>query len=886
MTKAWHALTIDQTLNVLEASQDGLSSGEAAKRIREIGPNVIPESPPKTLLSVYFSQFRSAFIYLLLIAAVVSLSLGEVGDALFIAAALQINAIIGTAQEWQAQEKALALRKLVQSTVAVRRDGVWATLDGRELVPGDIVEVEAGSRVPAAMRLLSTEALEADESLLTGESVPVLKDVATLQRKQVALADQTSMLHAGTTVTRGRATGVVVATGARTEVGKVAESLKYTEEIAPPLIGRMEKFTHIVASVMVGVIAVIALIELLRGAEPSAILLMSVALAVAAIPEGLPVALTVALAISVSRMARRNVVVRRMAAVEGLGACTMIAADKTGTLTVNELSVERVWLPEFGDLSVSSLVGETKGGGPEKAGDAFRRLVLAGLLCNEARLEEQTDGTSQLFGDTVDGAFLRLGERARFDRAVVDQDNPRTGRIQYEPVLSFAASFHEAEQGLYACVKGAAEVVLPFCKERGGQEIDNQIEALARKGYRVLALAEGLVAGMERDSLRELDFLGLVALIDPLRPNAAVAVGRCRDAGVAVRMITGDHPMTALEIGRQLDMAEGDDDVVTGSRLADLEHDRSAFDAIVAHTRIFARIAPLQKLAIVQSMQRAGHTVAVTGDGVNDASALAAADIGAAMGRSGTDVARSAADLILADDELSSLADGIEEGRIAYDNIRKVIYLLISTGAAELVLFLMSIAVGLPLPLSPVQLLWLNLVTQGIQGVALAFEKGEPGVLNRRPRPPKEGIFNRQMIEQTVLSGLFVGGAAFFLFRSYLGAGLSPFEASNQLLLVLILFENVHVFNCRSEVRSAFAIPIRNNPFLVGGVVTLQLAHLAAMHIPGLSHVLDIRPLSFETWIGSALPALSIVLVMELYKLYLHLGHRRSSRPPVAFHSV
>lgn len=871
-TKAWHALTIDQTLNVLEASQDGLSSDEAAKRIREIGPNVIPESRPRTLLNVYFNQFKNAFIYLLLIAAVISLSLGEVGDALFIAAALQINAVIGTVQEWQAQEKALALRNLVKSTVAVRRDSGWEMIDGRGLVPGDIVEVEAGVRIPAALRLLTAEALEADEALLTGESVPVRKDAASLLAEHMSLADQDNMLHAGTTVLRGRAIGVVAATGPRTEVGKVAESLKYTEEIAPPLIGRMEKFTHIVAGLMVGIISLIAFAEFLRGAEPSAILMTSVALAVAVIPEGLPVALTVALAISVSRMARRNVVVRRMAAVEGLGACTMIAADKTGTLTANELSVERVWLPEFGDLSVSSLVGETKGGGPEKAAEAFRRLVLAGLLCNEARLEEQPDGTSQLFGDTVDGAFLRLGERAGFDRAAIDQDSPRTGRIQYEPTLSFAASFHEAEQGFHARVKGAAEVVVPFCADQGRQEIDNQVKSLARKGHRVLALAKGPVAGMEREDLKDLEFLGLVALIDPLRPNAAGAVGRCRDAGVAVRMITGDHPMTALEIGRQLDMAEGDEDVVTGSRLADLAHDQSAFDAIVARTRIFARIAPLQKLAIVQSMQRTGHTVAVTGDGVNDASALAAADIGAAMGRSGTDVARSAADLILTDDDLSSLADGIEEGRIAYDNIRKVIYLLISTGAAELVLFLMSIAVGLPLPLSPVQLLWLNLVTQGIQDVALAFEKGEPDVLNRRPRPPKEGIFDRQMIEQTVLSGLFVGGAAFFLFQSYLGAGLSHFEASNQLLLVLILFENAHVFNCRSEVRSAFAIPIRNNPFLVGGVVTVQLIHLAAMHIPGLNHVLDIRPLSFETWIWSALPALSIILVMELYKLYLRLS--------------
>lgn len=873
-TTAWHSLTIGQTMDVLKASQDGLSSSEAEERLRQVGPNVIPESPPKTLLTVFLSQFRNAFIYLLIVAAGVSLFLGEIGDALFIAAALQINAVIGTVQEWQAQEKAQALKNLVKSIVAVHRDGIWEMIDGRELVPGDIVEVEAGSKVPAAIRLLSTEALEVDESLLTGESVPVLKAVTTFPGGYMALADRANMLHAGTTVLRGRATGIVAATGLRTEVGKVAEALKYTEEVAPPLIGRLETFTHVVASIMVAVIGFIAFIEFLRGTEPSIILLTSVALAVAAIPEGLPVALTVALSISVSRMARRNVVVRKMAAVEGLGACTMIAADKTGTLTVNKLSVERVWFPGADDQSVSSFVKEAGSPKAESIDGAFRRVVLAGLLCNEARLEEQPDGASQLFGDTVDGAFLKLGERAGVDQAEVNMNNPRMGRIQYEPKLSFAASFHQTDEGLQAFVKGAAEVVLTFCQEETGQDVLDQVEVLASKGYRVLALAGGVVQGAGREDLEGLEFLGLVALIDPLRPVAVEAVHRCLAAGVAVRMITGDHPMTALEIGRQLDMAADEEDVLTGRQLAALEDDQPAFDNAVARTRIFARIAPLQKLAIVESMQRGGNIVAVTGDGVNDAPALAVADIGAAMGRSGTDIARSAADLILTDDELSSLADGVEEGRIAYDNIRKVIYLLISTGAAELVLFLASIALGLPLPLSPVQLLWLNLVTQGIQDVALAFEKGEPGVMNRLPRPPKDGIFNRQMIEQVLLSGFFVGGVAFVLFQFSLGAGLSPFEASNQLLLTLILFENAHVFNCRSETRSAFVIPFRNNVFLVGGVVAVQLMHLAAMQIPALNQVLDIRPVSFDIWIMSALSALSIIMVMEIYKLYLRFGRR------------
>ena len=862
----WFALTLTEVLSRLESSRDGLSADEAARRLAQFGPNVIPEQPPKKLWVVYRDQFKNAFIYLLLIAAVVSLFLGEYGDALFIAAALQINAVIGTVQEWQAQSKALGLKHLVKSTLPVMRDGGWQTIDGRDLVPGDVVEVESGIQVPAAMRLLEDESLEVDESLLTGESLPVVKSADGVLESHAALADQLNMLQAGSTVMRGRGLAVVTDTGPRTEVGKVAEALKYRDMVTPPLIRRMETFTHIVAALMTIVIALIAGIEFLRGTELVLILMTSVALAVAAIPEGLPVALTVALSISVSRMAKRDVVVRKMAAVEGLGACTLIASDKTGTLTINELSVQQISLPDHTVFAVDAFTGGHIDVVKDDQRQQFDALVTCGLLCNEARLEQSDRGEHKLFGDTVDGALLKLGVEAGLDRSTIDAENPRNTRIPYEPALAFAASFHSRGDKVHAYVKGAAEVVLGFCTDIDHAAVISQVDGLAGQGYRVIALAAGAVQGMDREHLAGLNFLGLVALIDPLRPTAIQTIQRCRNAGMAVRMVTGDHPLTALEIGRQLDMADSEDDVVTGSQLASLQTDETAFDTRVAACRIFARVSPLQKLEIVKSLQRNGHIVAVTGDGVNDVAALSVADIGAAMGRSGTDIARSAADLILVKDELAALADGVEEGRIAYDNIRKVIYLLISTGAAELVLFFASIMVGLPLPLSPVQLLWLNLVTQGIQHVALAFEKGEPDVLSRKPRPTDEGIFNRQMIEQTVLSGLTVGLIGFLLFQSYLEAGLSLSAASNQLLLVLILFENAHVFNCRSETRSVFSIPLKNNHFLVGGVVLVQLIHITAMNIPGLSTVLDIAPLDFKTWLWSAMPAVAVVLVMELYK--------------------
>jgi magnesium-transporting ATPase (P-type) len=510
---SWHSLAGAEALQALGSGIDGLSAVEARERLQRFGPNVIPEPSPKKLIMVYLDQFKNAFIYLLLIAAVVSILVSEYGDAVFIAVALQINALIGTIQEWQAQKRVLGLRNLVKSRIAVLRDSNWEEIDGHQLVPGDIVEIEAGTRVPALLRLLSSEALEADESLLSGESMPVVKDADAIFDAHTSLADRNNLLHAGSTILRGHATAVVSETGSRTEVGRVAESLKSAAKVAPPLIVRMKKFTHIVAGLMVIVIAAIAGGEFYRGTEPIVILMTSVALAVAAIPEGLPVALTVALSISVSRMAKRDVVVRKMAAVEGLGACTMIAADKTGTLTINELSAQRVCLPGEQDRAIETLCPQDN---PGDINAPFNRLVTCGLLCNEARLMEQADGSSKLFGDTVDGAFLKLALRAGIDREQADATNPRQGRIPYEPALAFAASFHSGQDGmLHAWVKGAAEVVLPFCATDDKEAILREVDKLAGEGYRVIALAEGAVSDCGRQHLQGLTFLGLVA------PNSA-----------------------------------------------------------------------------------------------------------------------------------------------------------------------------------------------------------------------------------------------------------------------------------------------------------------------------------------------------------------------------
>jgi len=877
----WHAVPADEALRLLRTGEQGLDAAEVLARRAIFGENALPKRPRPGALIVYLRQFKSPLIYLLLAAAVVSLAIGEFTDAAFIFIVLQVNAIIGAVQESRAAASAEALDTLVRHRAVVRRDGARTEIDGVDLVPGDIVEIAAGAAVPADIRLLRQRELKIDESLLTGESTPVTKSHDAIPPPDAVLGDRTTLLHAGSTVLTGRALGVTVRTGLHTEIGRIAEAMAAAEAPPPPLVGRLERFSRRIGYAMVAVILLLGTVQLLRGMALTEVFFVAVALAVAAIPEGLPVAITVALAIATRRMARRNVIVRQLPAVEGLGACTIVASDKTGTLTVNQLTARRLYLPTAGDLDVGgegyAPQGEILSDGRPAAVcaiDAARRLALSGALCNEATYEVDEDGVRHL-GDTVDVAFLALAAKLGLDRAGILASQPQIEIVPYEPLRRFAASFNRDGDASIANVKGAAETIIPMCAGIDAAAMLDRASRMAADGYRVLAVARGEVsataaAAADTASLSSLEFLGFVGLIDPLRPEAAPAVEACRAAGVAVCMVTGDHPATALAIARDLGIATGESGVVTGSRLAALGEDRAAIDAIVAEARVFARAEPIQKLVLVQALQRLGHFVAVTGDGVNDVPALGAANIGVAMGRDGTDVARGAADLILTDDNFASIVSGIEEGRVAYDNVRKLIYLLVTTGVGELVLFLLAIAVGLPLPIFAVQLLWLNLVTNGIQDIALAFEKGEPGVLKRRPRPPRQPIFDRRMIEQVALMGGWMGIAAFGSFWYLLEQGIPEAEARNLVLLLMVLFENVHAFNARSERRSVFRIPFAANPFLVLAVIAAQGLHIAAMYTPGLSDVLGVAPISFPAWLSVAGVALSLMAVAEVYKVRRH----------------
>jgi magnesium-transporting ATPase (P-type) len=859
--------------------------------VARYGPNRLPEAPSPSWWLIALRQFKSPLIYILAGAAVVSVLVGHAEDAFFIGIVLALNGTIGTWQEWRAEQNSRALQKMLHIRTTVIRDGEVVEVDAEALVPGDLVRLESGNRIPADLRLEDAQGLEVDESLLTGESLPVLKDSAWLGAADTPAADRLNMAYAGSAVYRGRSRGIVVATGKATVIGQLAIDIGRGGGGRPPLLERMDRFGHLIAWTTLGASMVIGITGVvLRGFSPAEMFLFAVALAVSAIPEGLPVALTVALAIATTRMAKRGVIVRRLAAVEGLGSCTMIASDKTGTLTVNALTVRELFLPGGDRLTVTGEGFEPEGevlrDGTRVPHDeaAVQRLVRAGVLCNEGDLHRTGEGWTWL-GDPTDIALLTLGEKFGLPRSLALDGAPEHARLPFEPEQQFAAAVHHVDGSMQLLLKGAPERVVQMC----GLETDEQAaellrgaEEMATRGFRVLGLAEGLLAEgapipAEPSGLR---FLGFVGMIDPLRAGAREAVASCQSAGVTVVMITGDHPVTALAIARELGFADSMAEVVTGRQLKTLTPE--GIQELMQTARVFARTSPRQKLELVEAAQAAGHFVAVTGDGVNDAPALRAANIGVAMGKAGTDVAREAAELVITDDNFATIVSGVEEGRIAFANVRKVIYMVVSTGAAEVLLLAFAVLSGWPstdaglaiLPLLPVQILWLNLVTNGIQDVALAFEPGEGGELASPPRPPAESIFNRLMIERVLVAALVMAGVSFVAFWWMIEvAAMSEASARNALLLLMVLFQNVHIGNCRSETRSAFVLSPLRSPFLLAGVAAAFLVHFAAMHLPWTQRVLQLEPVTGMMWVALPVLALSIIVVMELHKLHWRRRH-------------
>jgi magnesium-transporting ATPase (P-type) len=884
----WHELPEEEIFRVLKTSEKGLSDEEVNKRIKIYGENKLPPGKIVTLMQIIMHQFLNPLIFILVAAAVASVAIGESNDAIFIFLVIFINSALGTYQEYNAEKSANSLQKLVKIKARVKRNGKEKEVQSEELVPGDILLLESGMKVPADMRLLEVNSLEIDESFLTGESIAAKKQIEVLQENLV-VADRTNIAFAGATVMKGRGMGVVVGTGINTQVGKISQDVTESTSAKPPLVLRMDKFIKQISIFIIALSVILAVVLRMQGMDITAIFFFVVALAVSAIPEGLPVALTVALSIATKRMAKRNVIVRKLTSVESLGSCTIIASDKTGTLTVNEQTAKIILLPNGTSFTVN---GEGYNGEGSVSDTEGKKIVFSdyeelstitriAVSANEGSLINE-NGKWTHYGDAMDVALLGMAYKLEVNPEKWRHDEKAIGKIPYESERKFSASFCEKNSSVYIEVKGAVETILDFCPFMSiNGEIKNidknktlaDAEKLAKGGYRVLAFAKGEYTTFqkkevyENEEIPELTFYGIVGFIDPLRPEAKSSVEQCYEAGIKVIMITGDHPETAGTISRELGIANEKTSVVTGQMLVKAgKYDTPEFEKLVTSTSVFARVSPTQKLEIVDVLIRKGEFVAVTGDGVNDAPALKRANIGVAMG-SGTDVAKEVGAMNVLDDNFSSIVAGVEEGRFAYDNVRKVIYLLISTGTAEIILFLASIIAGLPLPLLAVQLLWLNLVTNGIQDVALAFEGGEPDAMKRPPRKPSEKIFNPLMINQTLVSGTTMGFIVFGLWY-YLNTytQMDEIHARDIILLLMVFMQNFHAFNARSERVSAFKIPLKRNIILVFGILAAQGIHILSMHIPFMQNILRIEPIAFNEWLYILVLAVPILLAMEVFK--------------------
>ena len=859
---------------------DGLTSDRAADLLAEYGPNRLPEPPLPGPFLIFLRQFLNPFIYVLLIAAIASLGLQQLANAIFIMAVLLLNAVIGTVQEHSAQRSAAALRKMVRGESRVIRDGVPQRIDVEDIVPGDLVLLASGDKVPADIQLATTYSLAVDESLLTGESLAVNKNAYVEMQRDAPLAERLNECFAGTIVTHGRGRGIVTATALKTQLGRIAHQVAGESAAEPPLIIRIRKFTYQVAgAIFVGILLLVAMMLVRGGYGAEGMAMMAIGLAVSTIPEGLPAALTVALAIGMRRMAQHNVIIRKLVAVEALGSCTFICSDKTGTLTVNELTIRRAILPDGSEYQIT---GEGVAPGGEIIGDrleALWSLCLTGLLANESYLDYSGQEWSSE-GDIVDVAFLVLAKKLGLSLSEHRRTQTQLDLVPYESERAYCCSLNLDGEQPILYVKGSPEKLLEMCGEMEGPEgpepidqerIRAQFESLASQGYRVLALAHRHARkGAAIDQLEAMIFLGMVAMIDPVRAEAKDAIRRCRDGGIEVAMVTGDHPATAKAIALELDICQADDRVVTGSMIREAnKQGREQADSLILDSRVFARIEPAQKHQVVDTLMRSGEFVAVTGDGVNDAPAMRHANAGVAMGKRGTDVAKETAELIITDDNFASIVDGVEYGRIVYNNIRKVIALLVATGFSALLLFFCTVIAGLPMPMTAVQLLWLNLVANGLQDVALAFEAKEGGELERPPRNPAEPILDKHIMQHIFVIGGAMGLIAFGVYAFLMANDFAVQDARNLTLMLMVLFGNIHALSARSETRSILAIPLLANPFLMIAVPFAQCVHIAAMYTPGISDILELKPISLQQWMILAGVALTLLVVEEAHKLWL-----------------
>jgi Ca2+-transporting ATPase len=880
MSTLHHAIEAHQVLQSLQSSQEGLSEQEAQSRLQEFGLNELRRERRITPLEIFFNQFKSFLIVILIFASAISFALGEVADALVISFILILNAILGFVQEYRAEKAIEALKRLAAPKAKAIRDGKETVIEATEVVPGDILLFETGDRIAADARITEAMNLTIEESLLTGESVPSIKVVEPLPEK-TPLADRENMAYSGTTVTYGRGKGVVVATGMDTEFGKIAEQIQGATEEPTPLQLRLRSLGMMLGVLVLGISAILFALEILEGQPILESFLIAVALAVSAVPEGLPAVVTVALALGVRKMSARNAIIRRLSSVETLGSTTVICSDKTGTLTRDEMTVTRVFVNGECCLDISG-TGYEPNGKFSKNGDHVEPqqqddlslLLRIGCLCNHASLGNK--GQWSVVGDPTEGALLTLAGKAGIWREDLLQENPLIAEIPFDSTRKRMTTIHAVDGKRVAYVKGAPEIVLALSsaihndgqatelEQHGRSQILKSVQDMAADALRVLALAyRELPAGIEFSSEeveKDLVFVGLVGMIDPPKEGVEEAITKTKKAGIRAVMITGDHELTAQAIAREIGMLGEGGRVVTGAQLDQMSQEE--LDRQVEGITVFSRTSPEHKVRILAALQKKGHVVAMTGDGVNDAPAIKGADIGISMGIKGTDVTREASDMILADDNFATIVNAVEEGRGIYDNIRKFIRLLLSTNLDEILLVAVTTLLRLPLPILPIQVLWVNVVSDGLPALALSFDPYEKDIMQRKPRDPNEGIFHGMLL--FVLVAALVDFLAEMILVIYWRN--TAFVSLERLRTIIftstVMFELFFVFNCRSEKHSVFRNSPLGNRQLVLAVILSLMLQLAVVYVPFLQPLFKTVPLNASDWLIILAIATSGLLIL------------------------
>jgi len=889
----WWQKDIDSAAKELGTDLNkGLSLQTAGDRLHEYGHNELQEAAHDSALDIFLAQFKSFIIWVLITAAVISGFLNEWGDALAILAVVVLNAFLGFIQEYRAEKSLAALKKMSSPVSRIIRSGVRGMVPSRDLVPGDLVEIEAGDNLQADCRLAwATQNFSVQEASLTGESTPVGKTILPLNIADVGLADRANMVYMGTSVVAGKARALVVGTGMRTELGKIAGMIQQQVMEQTPLQRKLEEFGRWIVYICFALVGVVFLMEMLRGGKILDVFLTAVSLAVAAIPEGLPAVVTVALALGVQRMAKRNALIRKLPSVETLGCATVICSDKTGTLTKNEMTVQRI--------AVFNRVFSVEGTGYSPVGDflldgnkaalqdhpELKKTLECGVLCNGAELV-LSSGNASVVGDPTEGAILVAAAKMGIDKAALEKAFPFVEEIPFDPKRKKMSIIRRQEDQFTVFVKGAPDILLEDCSEveengvrrRLTQEEKKRIldanNSLADGAMRVLAVAyrtlDGQPGEYNPDFIeRYLVFCGLIAMMDPPRREAAEAVAKCRKAGIRTVMITGDHKNTAVAIARSLGFFETGASALSGEELDRLSEEE--FASRVENIAVYARVSPEHKLRIVRAWRKRGEIVAMTGDGVNDAPAVKEADIGVAMGITGTDVTKEVSDMVVTDDNFSSIVAAVEEGRGIYSNIRKFIHYLLSCNTGEIMVMFAASVAGLPVPLLPIHILWVNLVTDSLPALALGVEPVEPDIMSRPPRDPQEKIIDKQRLMLMLFQGSLIAfcSLAAFIFELFVRKqGLM--EARTAAFIVLSCSQLFHAFNCRSARQSVFVLGIFSNTKLVAAVSVSFLLLLAAVYLPIFSDIFSVSspdPLDWVVMVAlSSLPLWCVELMKKMRK--------------------